>query len=252
MTHLPSLAPLLLVAFVACSSSSGSGPVILGDGGSGSGSSGSGSSGSGSSGSGSGGSGSGSSGSGSGSSGSGSGSSGSGSGSSGSGSGSSGSSSGGGDDGGTSAENAWLVPMNAARSTVGESPMHWDPIAAAVAQAWANQCSFGHNPNAGSDYDGMGGSGGLGENVAAGEPTESVSAAVASWVAEGSSYDHATNTCAAGAVCGHYTQIVWATTTAAGCAQATCTTNSPFGSGQWQMSVCDFNPPGNYVGQSPY
>jgi pathogenesis-related protein 1 len=145
--------------------------------------------------------------------------------------------------------------MNAARAAVGESPLTWDPIAAAVAQAWANQCSFNHNPNAGADYDKLGGSGGLGENLAAGAPTESVSGSVASWVGEEQSYDHSTNTCAAGQECGHYTQVVWSSTTRAGCAQATCTTNSPFGSfsgGQWQISVCDFDPPGNYVGQSPY
>lgn len=68
-------------------------------------------------------------------------------------------------------------------------------------------------------------------------------------------YDHATNSCASGEVCGHYTQIVWSTTLAVGCAQASCTTNSPFGTfsgGVWENSVCDFNPPGNYVGEAPY
>jgi uncharacterized protein YkwD len=142
--------------------------------------------------------------------------------------------------------------MNAARAAVGEAALTWDPIAAEVAQTWANGCDFEHNPNAGGDYDGLGGSGGLGENLAAGAPTESVAESVASWVGEEQYYDHATNTCAAGQECGHYTQVVWSTTTGAGCAQATCTTNSPFGSGQWVLSVCDFSPPGNYVGESPY
>jgi pathogenesis-related protein 1 len=145
--------------------------------------------------------------------------------------------------------------MNAARTAVGEAPLTWDPIAAAVAQAWANQCNFSHNPNASSDYDSMGGSGGLGEDVAAAAPTESVSGAVSSWVGEEQYYDHATNSCASGQVCGHYTQIVWSTTTAVGCAQANCTTGSPFGSfsgGQWEVGVCDFSPPGNVGGEAPY
>ncbi len=148
----------------------------------------------------------------------------------------------------------WLTPMNAARAAVGEVPFTWDPIAAEVAQSWANECSFGHNPSASSQYAALGGSGGLGEDVAAGAPSESVANAVASWVNEAQYYDHATNSCASGEVCGHYTQIVWKNTTAVGCAQAHCTTNSPFGASfpTWDMSVCDFNPPGNYVGESPY
>ncbi|HEY2515464.1 MAG TPA: RICIN domain-containing protein [Polyangiaceae bacterium] len=148
----------------------------------------------------------------------------------------------------------WLTPMNAARAAVGEAPFTWDPIAAQVAQSWASQCSWGHNPSAGSEYSALGGSGGLGEDVAAGAPSQSVSDAVASWVSEGQYYDHATNSCAAGQECGHYTQIVWKNSTAVGCAKVHCTTGSPFGAGfpTWDMSVCDFNPPGNYVGESPY
>jgi pathogenesis-related protein 1 len=145
--------------------------------------------------------------------------------------------------------------MNAARSAVGENPLTWDPIAAAVAQGWANGCDWEHNPNASSQYDAMGGTGGLGEDIASGAPTESVSGAVTDWVNEEQYYDHATNTCASGQVCGHYTQIVWSTTTGVGCAQTNCTTGSPFGTfsnGDWTYSVCDFSPPGNYVGEAPY
>jgi uncharacterized protein YkwD len=142
--------------------------------------------------------------------------------------------------------------MNAARAAVGEAALTWDPIAAEVAQSWANGCSFDHNPNAGSQYDGLGGSGDLGENLAAGAPTETIATAVSSWVGEGQYYDHASNSCAAGQTCGHYTQVVWSTTTGVGCAQATCTTDSPFGGGQWQLSVCDYSPAGNVVGESPY
>jgi len=38
-----------------------------------------------------------------------------------------------------------------------------------------------------------------------------------------------------------------------GCAHVSCTTNTPFsGFPDWDFSVCDFSPPGNYTGQSPY
>ena len=109
-----------------------------------------------------------------------------------------------------------------------------------------------HNANRSTQYASMGGTGGLGENIAAGAPSQTVSAAVQSWLDEQQYYDHTTNSCATGQQCGHYTQIVWSTTTQAGCAKVSCTQNSPFGGGTWDFSVCDFNPPGNYVGQSPY
>ncbi len=70
---------------------------------------------------------------------------------------------------------------------------------------------------------------------------------------EDASYDYANNTCAANAVCGHYTQVVWRDSTELGCGMANCTVNNPFGgSGPWQLWVCNYNPPGNYVGMKPY
>jgi pathogenesis-related protein 1 len=161
---------------------------------------------------------------------------------------------GGGDSGATGEENEWLAGMNQARMEVGEQPLTWNPIAAQVAANYAAMCNYAHNPNASSQYDAMGGSGGLGENIAAGAPTEDPQQGVAAWVAEKANYDHATNSCASGDDCSHYTQIVWSTTTSVGCAHVSCTMNTPFGSGfpDWDFNVCDYAPPGNYVGEAPY
>jgi pathogenesis-related protein 1 len=155
----------------------------------------------------------------------------------------------------SAAEQAWLTPMNAARAMVGDAPLHWDPIAAQVALTYASECNYAHNPDAGAEYVALGGTGGLGENIAAGAPSQTVASAVSSWLAEQANYDHASNQCAAGKVCGHYTQIVWSTTTGVGCAATACTTNSPFGTfanGLWDFEVCDFSPPGNVNGRPPY
>jgi pathogenesis-related protein 1 len=117
-------------------------------------------------------------------------------------------------------------------------PLVWSSTVAATAQAWANNCQFMHS---GGSY---------GENIYAGSGTATPDAVVADWVSESASYDYATNGCSG--TCGHYTQVVWAASARLGCGVANCTTNSPFGGGDWQFWVCNYDPPGNYVGQKPY
>jgi uncharacterized protein YkwD len=165
------------------------------------------------------------------------------------------------DSGGTTAsdasadESAWLDPMNAARAAVGDPPLTWNPIAAEVALTYANMCNYVHNPDRDSDYAMLGGgNGGLGENIAAGAPTLTIASANMGWIqGEEPDYNYATNTCntMGGTVeCGHYTQIVWKTTTSVGCALVTCNTNTPFGTKygtKWGYAVCDYSPPGNII-----
>jgi len=43
---------------------------------------------------------------------------------------------------------------------------------------------------------------------------------------------------------GHYTQIIWYNTTEVGCAKAP--------SGRYDIFVCRYSPPGNYIGQKVY
>ena len=145
---------------------------------------------------------------------------------------------------------AWLDAHNAVRQSVRPAPapplptLTWSDEAARVAQAWADGCVYQHNQNRGQ----------RGENIAANTPPSAwaVADVVSAWAGEASDYDYARNACAAGKVCGHYTQLVWRDTTRVGCAHRTCTGNSPFGSGSWEFWVCDYEPPGNWVGQKPY
>lgn len=124
------------------------------------------------------------------------------------------------------------------------APFTWSPQIARTAQAWASQCRFEHNPNRGR----------LGENLAAFTDTSgSAEKAVAQWASEVVNYDYASNRCAAGKVCGHYTQIVWRRSIQLGCGVQDCTTGSPFpGFPNWQLFVCNYSPPGNVIGQWPY
>jgi uncharacterized protein YkwD len=155
-------------------------------------------------------------------------------------------------------ESAWLDPMNQARADVmaNEPPLTWNPIAAQVALAYAQQCNYLHNPNLQSDYKSAGGTTSAGENIAAGAPTLTIAGANMGWIDdEKPAYTYATNSCNTSIApeCGHYTQIVWKTTTSVGCALVTCNTNSPFNTAKygtkWGYAVCDYAPAGNIVDQ---
>ena len=146
----------------------------------------------------------------------------------------------------------WLDTQNAVRHAAKPTPVPplpdftWSSGAASVAQDWASRCTYQHNA----------GRGARGENIAASAPpgTWSTADAVAAWAGEASFYDSATNSCAAGHDCGHYTQIVWRDSVRVGCAHQACTVNSPFGARNpaWDFWVCDYEPPGNFIGQRPY
>jgi pathogenesis-related protein 1 len=141
---------------------------------------------------------------------------------------------------------AWLDEHEAVRAAAQPAPspaltpLTWSGSAASVASGWAQQCNFSHNGNRGL----------YGENIAASTEPLTPASVVAMWSDEAKDYNYATNQCAD--VCGHYTQIVWRTTTSVGCAISHCTSGSPFGGGSWYFAVCDYSPPGNYIGQKPY
>jgi hypothetical protein len=119
--------------------------------------------------------------------------------------------------------------------------MSWSSTVAASAQAFVEACVFA---DTGPPY---------GSNAFAGTGKYTPAQVVEAWVSEDANYDYATNTCASNQVCGHYTQVVWRDSTELGCGMANCTANNPFGgSGPWQLWVCNYNPPGNYVGMKPY
>jgi pathogenesis-related protein 1 len=144
-----------------------------------------------------------------------------------------------------------LEAHNQARATARPTPrpalpaLQWSTEAMKLAESWAKQCTFEHNPNRGP----------FGENLAAATPGAwKTPEVVKSWNAEVADYDFTRTTCAKGKMCGHYTQLVWRNTSHVGCAKRTCTKNSPFGKDfpTWDLWVCNYAPPGNVVGQKPY
>jgi len=129
-----------------------------------------------------------------------------------------------------------LSTHNSVRSHAGVPPLVWSERLAARAQDWANTLlarrAFSHRPN--SRY---------GENLfeitgASASPAQ----VVANWASESRNYDYNANSCRG--VCGHYTQIVWRDTKEVGCAVAR-------GGGR-EVWVCNYDPPGNWIGKRPY
>lgn len=133
-------------------------------------------------------------------------------------------------------ERDMLAAHNTVRARVGTGPLVWSDRLAAVAREWADTLlsrkQFKHRPNSP-----------FGENLyeirgATATPAEVVNA----WAAESRNYDYNANRCRG--VCGHYTQVVWRDTKQVGCAVAQ--------SSDRQIWVCEYDPPGNYVGKRPF
>lgn len=135
------------------------------------------------------------------------------------------------------AHNAW-------RRRVGALPLRWAADLATQAQTRAaylaaHGCVIEHGllPET------------VGENLyragplrAAGRKNElsvvSATQVVDAWGAESDDYSFVHDTCAANRQCGHYTQIVWASTEEVGCGMSICPTLG-------QVWVCNYRPRGN-------
>ena len=94
-----------------------------------------------------------------------------------------------------------------------------------------------------------------GQNIYATTSSNPVSANVVNfWASDAANYNYASNTCAAGKICGDYTQIVWRSSLNLGCGISRCTTGSPWGTAfpTWTIVVCNYSPTGNYMGLKPY
>lgn len=153
-------------------------------------------------------------------------------------------------------KNAILTVHNRARTGVRPAAsnmqrMVWSNELAQIAQSYANRCTFAHNSARSSasrtfSY--------VGENLAAtNNPQPNYPSLVTSWENEDSNYNFDSNSCAAGRVCGHFTQMVWSSSNAVGCGATRCNrlTHTGF-TRPSTILVCNYGPGGNYRGVKPY
>lgn len=139
----------------------------------------------------------------------------------------------------TEAEQEILNTHNELRAKVDVPPLSWSPELARFAQEWADELSRLSDRNLAHRG---GGASGAGENIAAGG---SVDIMLNLWAEEEDDYNPSTGQCRSGRTCGHYTQMVWRNTTEIGCGIAS---HGIYG----RVMVCNYSPPGNFIGQRPY
>ncbi|KAH7121651.1 CAP domain-containing protein [Dactylonectria macrodidyma] len=138
----------------------------------------------------------------------------------------------------TDQQNA-LDAHNAARAEVGNADLVWDADLAADAQEWATHLvSVGSLVHSSTD--------GQGENLYMQSGTDApYKNAVDAFVSEKSLYNGEAISSTNYMNFGHYTQVVWGSTTKLGMATAT-------GSNGEVYVVARYTLPGNYIGETPY
>ena len=128
-----------------------------------------------------------------------------------------------------------LERHNFYRDQVGVHHLVWSSELATIAQQWADNKVFGHNPNRGA----------TGENIASVGPLTSAAQVVDMWaIDEKACYNYTTNNCNSPcSMCYHYLQIISGQTTEIGCGKAD--------TGGQMLWVCNYRPIG-IIGGQPY
>ncbi|MFP2770122.1 CAP domain-containing protein [Oceanisphaera sp. KMM 10153] len=131
-----------------------------------------------------------------------------------------------------------LAYHNRVRAEVGTPPLRWSAAASAQAERWARvlagRCDIEHSQGSG-----------FGENLFMGtlgfyDELDGVKA----WEEEKRDYNGQPLSRSLAPRVGHYTQMIWPATRELGCAISVCSNN--------MILVCNYYPPGNYLGESAY
>lgn len=137
-----------------------------------------------------------------------------------------------------------IAEHNRVRSDVGVGPVGWSDEIAQYSLAWAGHlaesgCTMKHRPRSGKWQQQYG------ENIFMGTAGYfGVADAVQSWEGEKKLYKYGPIDEKTWYPTGHYTQVIWKGSTTIGCGKSLCNGN--------MMVVCNYDPPGNYMGQKPY
>jgi len=137
-----------------------------------------------------------------------------------------------------------IAEHNRVRSDVGVGPVGWSDEIAHYSMAWAEHlaqsgCSMKHRPRSGKWKQQYG------ENIFIGTAGYyGMADAVIAWESEKKDYKYGPIDEKTWHPAGHYTQVVWRSTKTIGCGKSLCNGN--------MIVVCNYDPPGNYLGEKPY
>jgi len=143
-----------------------------------------------------------------------------------------------------------VLSHNVHRANHSASNIAWSDSLAASAQTIAESCVYAHN----TAVDG----GGYGQNIAAGVPSDNVTAIITDLFYNGEVewfvglYNQAQPSMVNFEHWGHFSQIVWKDTTQVGCATVDCSSQGLANVGSDvapYFTVCNYGPPGNYANE---
>ncbi|XP_074649489.1 uncharacterized protein LOC141904739 [Tubulanus polymorphus] len=118
----------------------------------------------------------------------------------------------------------------------GLNDLEWNNKLARRSKQLAKKCKWAHSGDAER-----------GENIWSGQLYSQMVDATQNWYGEKPDWSFQNKNCTEGKDCGHYTQVVWKTTTAVGCAFNYCE-----GLKYPILLFCQYTPNGNIKGQNPY
>jgi len=132
-------------------------------------------------------------------------------------------------------QKAILNSTNTYRAQHNASALSWNTSLADFAENWGKACVFQHS------------GGPSGENLASGYPN--ATASIEAWGNERDHYDFSAGKFSE--TTGHFTQLVWKSTTTVGCSRTNCAGKKDDGDKKaapgWFV-VCEYYPPGNVIG----
>ncbi|KAG9322715.1 hypothetical protein KVV02_000793 [Mortierella alpina] len=119
-----------------------------------------------------------------------------------------------------------LDTHNTYRRMHGSPDLLWNDDAANWGDNWLQKCEFKHSGGGPYNY---------GENLAAGYTD--FKSAIDAWYSEYNNYDYKAPGFSMDT--GHFTQVVWKSTTSIGCAKRECP--------DWTIYICNYDPAGNII-----
>ncbi|KAJ8508172.1 hypothetical protein ONZ45_g9519 [Pleurotus djamor] len=139
--------------------------------------------------------------------------------------------------GGDSWQQTVVANHNAYRQKYGAKPLTWSDKLYPETVNWANGCNFEHSKANGA----------YGENLAAGSGSNyDFLDGFTAWMDEVSLYNY--NNPTFSTETGHFTAVIWKSTTEVACAITECPAGTIFGQSS-KYVVCRYSPPGNVLGQ---